>query len=125
MSNTFRQNETVIVDAELEGIDTSISDVDIEITTNTGYTVIAATAMAEIGNQKYRYFWDTRNGISGISGWSAYSYYAGVSGGPVTSSGWSGTSSFSGAISGIYTTKITARDANNHYGEEVFRIRVG
>jgi hypothetical protein len=125
MSNTFRQNETVVVDVELEGVDTSISDVDIKIQSSTGYAVVATTAMAEIGNQKYRYFWDTRNGYSGTSGWSAVSAYAGVSGGPVTYSGWSGTSGFSAVISGLYTTTITARDSNNHYGEEVFRIRIG
>ena len=125
MSNTFRQNETVCIDAELEGVDTSISNVDITIVTNTGYSVVATAAMDEIGNQKYRYFWDTSAGISGISAWSAWSAYAGVSGGPVTYSGYSGNSGFSTGISGLYTTTITARDSNNHYGYEEFKIRIG
>jgi hypothetical protein len=125
MSNTFRQGESVCIDAELEGLDSSISDVKIKIQNTTGYSVVAETAMEELGQQKYRYFWDTRSGYSGSSGWSSYSSYAGVSGGPVTYSGWSGTSGFSAGISGLYDTTITARDANNHLGMESFKIRIG
>jgi hypothetical protein len=127
MSNTFRQNETVVVDVELEGIDTFIpsSGVAIKIESSTGYTIIPDTEMDNLGNQKYRYFWDTRSGFTGTSGWSSWSAYAGVSGGPVTYSGYSGNSGFSTGISGLYTTTITARDSNNHYGYEEFKIRIG
>lgn len=124
--NTYRQNETVVIDAELEGIDSSISDVDIEIRSSVSNAVaVSGTTMQDLGNQQWRYFWDTRIGYSAFSGWSTYSAYAGISGGPITYSGWSGICGYSCGISGLYTCKITARDANDRYGEEVFKIRIG
>jgi hypothetical protein len=111
--NTFRMNETVVVEVEMTGVDTSISDADITITNAyTGTTAVSGTTMEDIGNQRYRYFWDTRVG---------YSEYYTLSG-----AAWvSGTSGYSTAVSGLYTARITARDANNHYGTESFNIRIG
>jgi hypothetical protein len=124
---SFRLNETVLIEAEMEGIDSSISDVDIEIRHSvTDAVAVSGTEMQEAGNQKYKYFWDTRIGYSGFSGWSAYSAYNNPTpGGPVIYSGWSGTCGYSCGVSGLYTAKITARDANDRYGEEVFKIRIG
>lgn len=123
--NTFRLNDTVVVDVELTGLDTTISDVNVQIDDIAGYTVVSNSTMTDIGNQRYRYFWDTSSGYSGSSSWSAWSAYPGVSGGPVIYSGWSGTSGYSWAISGIYVATVTASDANNHYGSESFKIRIG
>lgn len=132
--NSFRMRETVVIDAELEGVDTSISDVCIEIKSTipasgiSGWTsyypvAVSGTAMEEIGNQKYRYFWDTRVGYSGYFGWSCWSGYPTSSG--VIYSGYTGISGYSSSISGIYNITITARDSNNHLGEEEFKIRIG
>jgi len=132
--NTFRMSETVVIDTELEGVDTSISNVCIEIKSTvpasgvSGWTTyypvaVSGTPMEEIGNQKYRYFWDTRVGYSGYFGWSCWSGYATASG--VVYSGWTGISGYSAAVSGMYNVTITARDSNNHYGEEEFKIRIG
>jgi len=125
MSNTFRRTETVVIDVELEGLDTSIgsSGVKVEIVDDGGSSVIVETVMNELGNQKYRYFWDTSVGYTGYSAWSGYSSFSG-SGVPVITSGYSGYSGYSAVIVGIFTTTIKARDLNNHYGEESFKIRV-
>jgi hypothetical protein len=125
--NTFRMNETVVIDIEIEGIDTSISDVNIDIrsSVSNAYAVSGVT-MEEIGNQKYRYFWDTRLGYSGTSGWSTYSAYNNpLPGGPIIYSGWSGSSGYSAGVSGLYNVTLTARDSNNHVGYEEFIIRIG
>lgn len=127
--NTYRTHETVVIEAELDGVDASISDVDIQIYSSvTGSLAVSGTTMEECGNQKYRYFWDTRLGyaeISGFSGWlsgySSASGYSGWSGTSGVSSGWSG---YSTAVSGLYNCKITARDSNNHWGCEEFKIRI-
>jgi hypothetical protein len=122
--NTFKQNETVFIEVELESVNSSISDVDITITNSiTGTTVVPKSIMEEEGNQKYSYWWDTRVGYaeySGFSGWSGsgYSWWSGTSG---AFSGWTG---YSMAVSGLFTTTVTARDSNNHYGAEVFKIRI-
>lgn len=127
MSNTFKLNDTVLVEVELTGLDSPIpsSGVTIEINDLSGYTVVPSTQMTAVDNQKYRYFWDTRSGYCGTSSWSAWSAWAGVSGGPVTYSGYSGDSGYSYGISGLYTTTITATDASNHIGSELFKIRIG
>lgn len=132
--NTYRMSETVVIEAELEGVDTSISDVCIEIKTTTpcsgisGWTsyypvAVSGTPMEELGNQRYRYFWDTRVGYSGYFGWSCWSGYVTASG--VVWSGYTGISGYSASVSGLYNVTITARDSNNHYGEEEFKIRIG
>jgi len=125
---TFKMGETVVVETEIEGVDTSISDVNISISNSiTGSYAVSGTVMEELGNQRYRYFWDTRIGYSAFSGWSSYSYYTNPSGitFPYIVSGWSGTSGYSVGISGLYTANIAARDSNNHYGTEAFKIRIG
>jgi hypothetical protein len=124
---TFRLGETVLIECELESINSSISDVDIEIrSTTTNSIAVSGTTMEEMGNQKYRYFFDTRNGYSGTSGWSSYSAWANpIQGGPIIYSGWSGTCGYSSAISGLYTATVTARDSNDHIGLESFKIRIG
>jgi len=133
--NTFRMRETVSIEAELEGIDTSISEVSIEIKSTvpasgiSGWTsyypvAVSGTAMEELGNQKYRYFWDTRVGYSGYFGWSCWSGYVNSSG-YLVYSGWTGISGYSASVSGLYNVTITARDSKNHYGEEEFKIRIG
>lgn len=132
--NTYRMRETVVIEAELEGVDTSISDVCIEIKSTipasgvSGWTsyypiAVSGTTMEDIGNQKYRYFWDTRVGYSGYFGWSCWSGYNTGSG--IVWSGWTGISGYSASVSGLYNVTITARDSNNHYGEEEFKIRIG
>jgi len=132
--STYRMGETVVIEAELEGVDTSISDVSIEIKTTipasgiSGWTTyypvaVSGTAMEEIGNQKYRYFWDTRIGYSGYFGWSCWSGF--VTGNGVVWSGYTGISGYSSSVSGLYNATITARDSNSHYGSEEFKIRIG
>lgn len=123
--NTFKIGETLAIEAELTGLDTSISAAQIEINDNIDNTpVIFATTMEETGNQCYRYYFDTRNnyfrhsGFSGWSGTSGSSYWSGTSG------AWSGWSGYATSVSGIYTAKITATDSNNHAGIEIFRIRI-
>lgn len=124
MSNTFKRGETAVIDAELVGLDSSISDVSIKIDDKDGYPVVYSTAMADKGNQKYRYCWDTSPAYSGYSGWSGYSSFSGgVSGGIITS-GYSGYSGYSAYIIGLFTTTIMARDAEAHYGSESFKIRI-
>lgn len=125
--------ESVCVDAELESLDTSISNVCIEIKSTipasgvSGWTsyypvAVSGTPMEELGNQRYRYVWETRVGYSGSFGWSCWSGYPTASG--VVYSGWTGISGYSAAVSGLYNCTITARDSNNRYGIEEFKIRI-
>lgn len=125
--NTFRMGESVCIDAELEALESSISDVTIDIRSSiTNAYAVSGITMEEKGNQKYRFVWDTRLGYSGMSGWSTYSAYNNPTpGGPIIYSGWSGSSGYSAGVSGLYNVKITARDANNYTGYEEFRIRIG
>jgi hypothetical protein len=121
--NTYRMGETVCIEAELEGISTSISEVKIGIiSTTTGAEVVEETQMEEIGNQKYRYFFDTRLGYSEMSGYSGISAYNTASG--IVYSGYTVTSGYSSAISGLYTATITGRDSQDHIGTESFKIRI-
>ena len=59
MSNNFKRGESVVIDCELTGLDASISSVDIDIVDKDGYPIVYSTAMDELGNQKYIYFWNT------------------------------------------------------------------
>lgn len=121
--NTFRTGESVVIDAALEGIDTSISDVTITIVSaTTGATAISGITMEDEGNQKYRFVWDTRLGYSEVSGYSGISAYSTPSG--IIYSGYTTSSGYSADVSGIYIATITARDANDHRGSETFRIRI-
>ena len=124
---TFRMGETVVIEAELESISSSISDVNIEIRNSvTNSVAVSGTVMEELGNQKYRYYFDTRLGYSGTSGWSSYSAWANpIQGGPIIYSGWSGTCGYSSSVSGLYTATITGRDSNDHIGTESFKVRIG
>ena len=121
--NTFRLNETCVIDCELTGVDTSISDVNIQIVSAlTGATAVSGTAMEDLGNQRFRYFWNTRLGYSEMSGYTGVSAYTTASG--IVYSGYSVSSGYSSSVSGLYAATITCRDANSHYGEETFRIRI-
>ena len=64
---TFRMGETVVIEAELESISSSISDVNIEIRNSvTNSVAVSGTVMEELGNQKYRYYFDL------IPGWRTF-----------------------------------------------------
>ena len=59
MSRTFKREETVTIDTEVEGIDAPISEVTIKIDGENGSPILEETAITNMGNQEFRYFWNT------------------------------------------------------------------
>jgi len=122
MSNTFKRGETVKITTLMRGMDASISTVEININDINGYPIVYPSQMCDIGNQKFKYYWDNSTPYSGYSGWSGYSSFSGISG--IVQSGYSGYSGYSAYVSGICTVYFNATDADNHKGTESFKIRI-
>jgi hypothetical protein len=122
--NNFKRPETVVIDAQIDGIDSAISGVSIQIVDRGNSVVVPLTQMDNLGNQKFRYFFETASGYTGMSGVSSYSCFSGASGYTAWSGYGSGMSGYSSFIVGVFTVILTAGDLKNHIGLEDFNIRV-
>jgi hypothetical protein len=122
--NNFKRPETVVIDAQIDGIDSAISGVGIQIVDRGNSVVVPLTQMDNLGNQKFRYFFETASGYTGMSGVSSYSCFSGASGYTAWSGYGSGMSGYSSLIVGVFTVILTAGDLKNHIGLEDFNIRV-
>lgn len=119
MSNTYKTGETAIIECEIDGIDSAVSGVNIEIQDFNNNVAVSGTSMSDLGNQQYRFYWNTASGYSAFSGYTGYSSYSGG-----VTSGYSGISGYSCIIDGIYTLNITVTDVKGHIGFEKTQVRV-
>ncbi len=96
--DTFKIGETVVVDINVEGVDNAIAGAVIRVDDlGNERLLVDNQSMTDMGNQNYRYLWDTDISISGVSRVS---------------------------IAGIYKTTITATDTQGAKGIERFNIRI-